>query len=352
LNDTCRNNKIKFYCSCIRDSQKLETDLKDGVKVLINEFPKAGDLVIVKVLDDTCGYPSVENNYGRLVTLYNGDIFIGVIGDRRSGTNVVGEVPQNAIKVGDQLELLAQGGVIGRCLCVDNHQRKKQALPLQVIGFVGTLAGSIRNLRDYQDIGVKSFSNDLNKNEVSLYFVFGTSAEVGKTTMVCNMVRWLRVNNPAKKVACLKVCGTGRLKDKLNYRDSGGNICLDFVDAGWPTTYNMSQADYKAMFEKLYNYAKSDSDIIIFEAGGDLVDGNAQEAISFAKLLQAKKVLVVNDAMGALTGLDVLDYQADRENIFIASWKQNPFALAQRLNVPKVVNASESNDLQLIFEGV
>jgi hypothetical protein len=56
--------------------------------------------------------------------------------------------------------------------------------------------------------------------------------------------------------------------------------------------------------------------------------------------------------MVALTGMDVLDYQADRENIFIASWKQNPFALAQRLNVPKVVNASESNDLQLIFEGV
>lgn len=170
--------------------------------------------------------------------------------------------------------------------------------------------------------------------------------------MLCNMIRWIRTNRPQKKIACIKVCGIGRLRDKLNYVDAGGSICLDFVDAGWPTTYCMDPSIYKKMISELYYYSKEFADILIFEVGGDLVEGNANEAIKFADSLNAKKVIVVNDAMGALAALKILDYNKNANDIFVATLKQNPYALQERLNISRVINVANSSDVNYILDGV
>lgn len=109
---------VKFICSCVRDYQKLIQEFEINKLLLTNDRPKAGDIVIVKVLDEQCGYTAVENSYGRLVNLYNGDVFIGVLGNRRSGTNIVGKVPAKLIKAGDNMDLLSQGGLLVNVLAL------------------------------------------------------------------------------------------------------------------------------------------------------------------------------------------------------------------------------------------
>ncbi|MBO2537753.1 hypothetical protein [Rummeliibacillus suwonensis] len=117
--------------------------------IYINENPRTGDIIIVKVLSDNQGYSTAENSYGRLVQLYKDDIFIGVLGDRQSGTNNVGIVPKRSLNRGDIIHLLSQGGIVGEIICADNRQRNGFALSLSVIGFIKK-NGALLNIEDLQ----------------------------------------------------------------------------------------------------------------------------------------------------------------------------------------------------------
>src|SRR5216684_8907337 len=93
----------------------------------VNGAPRAGDVVVVRVLTDNATYNMLELPTGRLAKVNPGDVLVGVLGRRRALKGFVGDVPA-AVKSGDVLHLLNLGGVIGSC--TGHHSSLSDAITL------------------------------------------------------------------------------------------------------------------------------------------------------------------------------------------------------------------------------
>src|SRR5438552_6121063 len=98
-----------------------------------NGVPRAGDVVVVRVLTDNATYNMLELPTGRLAKVNPGDVIVGVLGRRRALKGFVGDVPVSVNK-GDELYLLNLGGVIGSCS--GHHSSLNDAIKVEVIGLL------------------------------------------------------------------------------------------------------------------------------------------------------------------------------------------------------------------------
>ncbi|MFB8274827.1 hypothetical protein [Nocardia colli] len=317
---------VKLICSCVRNAPAL----LDGREKLVpvNSAPRDGDLVLVRCLDGKGAYDHVEDETGAAVRLYPGDVFVALLGTRRSGTNLVGEVPDRPLATGDRLDLVAQGGLVASCVAVPAYYGSR-ALPVEVVGFPGN--GRITNIADTPVIPIIDTGPAPVRTPV--LFVCGTSAEVGKTTLVCQLALAAKRCRPELRIAAIKACGTGRARDRLHYRDANYDVVTDFVDAGMPSTYGVDAGRFRAMLRTLITHCADRADLVVVEIGGDLLEARAPEALEVMAELKASCVLMTNDAMGACDGLRRLDALGSPP-LRIGSLKQNTRSLADRLGVP------------------
>ena len=77
-----------------------------------------GYVLAVRILDDKSAYNTVEDVTGRMLSLRAGDVLAGVLGTRRALRGYAGVVPQH-LAVGDTIEVLNLGGILGRCTSVN-----------------------------------------------------------------------------------------------------------------------------------------------------------------------------------------------------------------------------------------
>ncbi len=77
-----------------------------------------GYVLAVRILADKSTYNTVEDPTGRMVSLRAGDVLAGTLGIRRALRGYAGEVPAT-IAVGDTIEVLNLGGILGRCTSVN-----------------------------------------------------------------------------------------------------------------------------------------------------------------------------------------------------------------------------------------
>lgn len=330
--------------SCVRSSLLRERLTSETTLLPINEAPQEGDLIVVRVLTQKGAYTEVEDLNGRYVRLYVGDTFVGVLGTRKSGTNLTATIPAGPLAKGDVLHVVAFGGLIAEAVFVPRYYGSI-ALEVEVQGFLPWNECRPANLRDVQHIDespVRSIE------EARTIFVAGTSAEAGKTTTVCQTLRSIRRLWPDLKVGAIKGAGTGRLEDVLQYVEASAAHATDFVDAGWPSTYNIPPNDYIHMLESLIRSSLQHVELVIVEIGGDLLEARAPEALSIAFKWHAPVFLVANDAMGAMTGLDLLKNHGIH-NVTIVTMKQNQNALAERLQLPFVLDPLDEQQVDQVL---
>src|SRR3977135_3151844 len=110
-----------------------------------NGAPRAGDVVVVRVLTDNATYNMLELPTGRLAKVNPGDVLVGVLGRRRALKGFVGDVPAT-IAAGDELHLLNLGGVIG--FCSGHHSSLDDAIKVEVVGLACNVGGAGRNIAD------------------------------------------------------------------------------------------------------------------------------------------------------------------------------------------------------------
>lgn len=327
--------KSKVICSCIRNKQHFQN--VDSNKLLDeNKFPKAGDVFLAEVINDD-GYEYLEDWNGRNVKLYKGDLLVGVLGNRYSGTNNYGKIPEYPVSKNQSIDLLAQGGICGECICAGDSSKTKK---LQIVGFYSDIDGNIYNLNNHR-VELNKLPKRVSE-KLKIIIVFGTSAETGKTTLMSGVINCLKCKK--KLVASLKLCGTGRLKDKLSYFDAGAEISLDFVDFGLPTTYGIQADNVYNIFQEVYNYSKNKFDYLLVEIGGDLLEANASTGVSIANEMDCVKMVCVNDAMGGLM------YKNIFEDALFFSYRQNIFALKERLGDVSVYDINEKNIKKILNE--
>src|SRR2546425_13290451 len=111
----------------------------------VNGAPRAGDVVVVRVLTDNATYNMLELPTGRLAKVNPGDVLAGVLGRRRALKGFVGDVPAT-VAAGDELHLLNLGGVIGRCS--GHHSSLNDAIKVEVIGLACDDNGIVKNIAD------------------------------------------------------------------------------------------------------------------------------------------------------------------------------------------------------------
>ncbi len=331
---------LKSWSSCIRDREFGKRNIEWGLKT--NGKPLAGDILLAEI-EDEYGYQFIENCHGRDVRVFSGDILAFVLGNRFSGTNNYGQVPEGPLESGMRLSILSQSGIAGQCLGVDGLQTGSRPKTIRILGFPSDGDGGVLNIA-----GVNSHPERFTGRfpQRRIVFIFGTSAESGKTTLACNLILALNRILGKGKIACFKIAGTGRLKDSLVHMDAGARVIKDFVDFGFPSTYGVSAEKYQRFLNDLLGLREiQDSEFVLMEVGGDLLEANAPEALAFSARMGFQNILVANDAMGASMGVQMITSAGiPLSHLHVGCLKNNSYSMERRLG-QKVFAIGKSDDM-------
>ncbi|HVE13402.1 MAG TPA: hypothetical protein VNI01_08425 [Elusimicrobiota bacterium] len=249
---------------------------------------KEGTVVAVRVKGHKTTYNSVEDTHGRMTTLNDGDVLAGVLGTRRALRGYAGVVPEK-VEVGDHLDILNLGGVLGRCTA--GNVELGPPLQAEVLGAVlsfpvlGERTGVPATITDNAVAWGKSLAPS-----APLVYVAGTCMQAGKTFACCEIIRYL--TRHGRRVAATKLTGVSLLRDTLGMEDRGAFKTLCFTDAGVvSTTPAVSVSVAKGLLNALN---EEEPDCIVVELGdGILGEYGVQSILDDEELMAAGKVHVM-----------------------------------------------------------
>jgi hypothetical protein len=220
--DTFQNARVKWpYATHLVDKSRAH-----GLLPMV-EGHDPGSLVLARVV--TIGkHRDLEAPTGRKMSIFAGDLFVGVLGDRYATDQFegVGHV------TGPLGHIIGIGGVVGEVVSMNN--RMSDPTVIEYLGRLADADGKPLHLSQFQSLPVQPLVSRGATTILSL----GASMNSGKTTTAAQMIRSLTV--AGHRVAAAKVTGTACLKDPSFLYDAGAVCVLDFTHAGWPSTANLS----------------------------------------------------------------------------------------------------------------
>ncbi len=227
--------------------------------VPLDPSPRIGDLVIAEVVS-IGKHTMIEGRGGAMYHIFPGDVIIGAFGNRYATDQFEGYVPD---VVGETCEMLSVGGLIGEV--ASRHTTMGQSTKLRILGAPADAAGRALNLRTF---GLMPLWEDEAGYRVERaceqILVVGSSMNSGKTTTVGTIARAL--SRAGKRVAAAKITGTTAGKDARFFVSNGARPVVDFVDAGYPSTYMLSLDELMSIYHNLISNLKaSDPDYIVIE---------------------------------------------------------------------------------------
>ncbi len=270
--------------------------VKDEVYVSSDIIARQGYVVAVRVLEDKPVYNQLENIHGRMTRLKAGDVLAGVLGHRRALHGYAGEVP-SSLAVGDRLQVLNLGGVLG--LCTSFNPAVGRPFETEVLGAVLHFPhlGQRRGERSHIGLGAIP-EEDFETDFPPLVAVLGTCMNCGKTAAACEVVHGL--GKRGLRVAAAKVTGVSLQRDTLNMLDHGAREALSFNDAGLVST---SPETAPAGARRLLSYlSRNRPDVIVVELGDGLFGSYGVRAVLRDSKIQSAiraVLLCANDPVGA-----------------------------------------------------
>ncbi len=270
-----------------------------------------GVLVAVRVLNNKTRYNQLELTSGRMATVNQGDVVVGALGHRKALLGYSGHLP-TALDVGDTIQLLNIGGVLGMC----DSANPDVGLPFdcEVLGTVLHFPYLGERIGVPARAGEQTFDGDatLNTNGVPVIALAGTCMDSGKTAAACAIVGRLR--HRGFHVAACKATGVSLRRDILAMEDAGATETMIFSDLGIvTTTAENGPALTRALLTTLAGHRP---DVIVLELGDGLLGAYGVEAIlSDASIRDAftAVVLCANDPVAAWGGARILREQFDIE---------------------------------------
>ena len=274
--------------TCKKAFTTINVKIKNIKTLITGEIkPQAGDLVLCEVtrLRQHC---RLELTNGRRSRMFVKDKIIVCYGNRYAPDQFESIVPENL----EACHLVAGGGIAS--LMRHKSPKVKPATEIQPLGLIGDKGGQVLNLKDFSVINQNS-NNNIAVKEIPIVLVAGSSMNAGKTTTVANVIKGL--NADGFNVGAAKVTGTGSGGDLWHFLDAGVNHAIDFTDAGFVSTYLMSNKNLINVFNNLVDYLKSKVvDIIVIE----VADGVLQKESK--ALLESKEIRQMTNAMYYCSG--------------------------------------------------
>ncbi len=261
------------------------------------DAPRAGDVVVVRVLTDNATYNMLELPTGRLAKVNPGDVLAGVLGRRRALKGFVGDVPAT-IAAGDELHLLNLGGVIGSCS--GHHSSLNDAIKVKVIGLACDDQGVVKNIADVALPLLERLGQT-----APLVVIAGACMNSGKTYAATEIIQL--GTRAGLRVAAAKLSGIACLRDTLNMADHGAVATASFLDCGLPST--VGAGDLAPMAKAIIGRLnESAPDLIVIELGDGILGGYSVESIfEDAEFRAAMSALVfcASDYVGAWGGIEL-----------------------------------------------
>jgi hypothetical protein len=265
------------------------------------------------VLNAKTSYNTLEDVHGRMVTLHPGDVIAGALGHRDALYGYSGRVPDK-VSVGDQLQLLNIGGVIGV---------GAQAVPglgepfrIEVLGsvlefpYVGTRVGRPAN------IARAALTNAPLPSELPpIIALVGTCMDAGKTTAAAVIISEL--SHRGLRIAAGKLTGVSLRRDVLQMADCGAEPTAIFTDFGVVTTSEATAV--QAAHSLVSHLADAEPDVIVLEMGDGILGTYGVHALLLDAPLRnaiTATVLCAQDPVGAWGGQQIL---ADRYGMKLAA---------------------------------
>lgn len=227
-----------------------------------------GYVLAVRLLEDKSTYNTLEDPTGRMVELRAGDVLAGTLGSRRALRGYAGEVPAT-IAVGDTIEVLNLGGILGRCTSVNPDIGPP--FRAEVLGAVltfpelGDRVGRPAHIRDRAIAPAQVLTA-----ETPVVYVAGTCMNSGKTVAATELVRGL--SRWGLRVGAVKLTGVSLMRDALSMRDAGAVAALTFNDAGAASTHaGMTVPVARGLFNTLTAPRGAKPDVIVAELGDGIL---------------------------------------------------------------------------------
>lgn len=187
--------------------------------------PEAGYCVVVRALEDKSCYDQLEGCDETFRTIEKGDIIVGTLGSRQALKGYSGHVPRQ-IEVGDTLNVLNLGGIIGTC--TSGLPELGSALAVEVLGAAMVQKQDGWTHARIQDGAIEP--TQVLTDSAPLIVVSGTAMDTGKTLAACGIVEGL--SERGWSVAAAKLTGAALMRDVRRMHEHGATDCVTFSDAG------------------------------------------------------------------------------------------------------------------------
>lgn len=277
-------------------SSTRNVPLRRDVRVAEQIVAQEGYILAGRIHGEKTTYNQLEDIYGRMVTLHDGDVIAGVLGHRNALHGYSGFVPEQ-VAVGDRLQVLNLGGVIGKC----TSQNPDVGRP-----FDFEVLGAIQVFPDFEDrsgvpahIGMNAIKLERNGlPSVPVIYVAGTCMSSGKTSAACQLIRQL--DTRGLTIGGCKLTGVSLRRDTLQMMDYGAKWAVSFTDAGIVST--RTETALPVAHGLIRHLAHLGADVIVAELGdGIFGEYGVAEILSDRDLMGLASVIVMcaNDPVGA-----------------------------------------------------
>ncbi len=252
-----------------------------------------GYCIAVRALEEKTQYNQLECTDGAFHTIHAGDILVGALGERQALKGYSGRIPRQ-IQVGDTLNVLNMGGIIGRC--TSDHPDLGPALNVEVLGAVLLeTRGPLRHAR-LQDFALDPVY--ALHHSAPLVMVSGTSMNTGKTYAAGQIIRGL--TNRGFRVAAAKLTGASLMRDVRVMKENGAIACATFTQAGVVSSTSKEMAPIaKGIIAHLNESAP---DVIVLELGDGFIGHYGVDELLLDKELQRfthAHIVAATDLAGA-----------------------------------------------------
>ena len=265
-----------------------------------------GYVLAVRILQDKSTYNTIEDVTGRMLSLRGGDVLAGTLGTRRALRGYAGVVPSH-IAVGDTIEVLNLGGILGRCTSA--NPEIGPPFKAEVLGAIlafpelGDRIGRPAHIRDHAVPPA-----DALESTIPVVYVAGTCMNAGKTVAATELVRGLA--RSGLRVGAAKLTGVSLMRDALSMLDAGAVAALTFNDVGIASTHpGVTVATAKGIFNRL---GASKPDVIVAELGdGILGEYGVQDILHDPELMSigAAYVMAAPDPVACWGAAELMQHE-------------------------------------------
>ena len=197
---------------------------------------------------------------------------LSILGTRLSTTHVNAGIPSEGLEVSDGSAarwIAGESGLVGRLFFEADSTTPMGAETSVGFRCIGLLKNQKGDAVNIESLAVSPKTADLH---TPILLIGATAAEAGKTTLACEIIRSL--SGRGRKIAAVKVTGTGGTMDSQKHREAGAFLAVDQVDAGLITTYCPEEVFRERILRSFLFAQDHNPDLILAELGGDLTFAN------------------------------------------------------------------------------